>query len=116
MFVVLLFLVVISVGLFIMFRSAYLEKLEIGEQYVSVFWTNFQYKTISLVVTFIFIFTAMYITNKRISSGLKEFFDDEKKAMPKLPNKSISLIVSTIVSLVTSGLTMNKLILFVNKN
>lgn len=97
-----------------MFRSAYLEKLEIGEQYVSVFWTNFQYKTISLVVTFIFIFTAMYITNKRISSGLKEFFDDEKKAMPKLPNKSISLIVSTIVSLVTSGLTMNKLILFVN--
>ena len=114
MFVVLLFLVVLSIGLFIMFRSAYLEKLEIGEQFVSVFWTNFQYKTISLVVTFALIFTAMYITNKRISSGLKEFFDDEKKAMPKLPNKSISLIVSTIVSLATSGITMNKLILFVN--
>ena len=34
--------------------------------------------------------------------------------MPKLPNKSISLIIAALVSLVTSGLTMSKLILFLN--
>ena len=91
-----------------------MEKLEIGEQYVSVFWTNFKYKTISLIATFAFIYAGVYITNKRIYSGLKQFFEDEKKQMPKLPNKSISLIIATIVSLVTSEMTMSKLILFIN--
>ncbi len=113
-FIVILFLIVVTIGLIVMFKGAYLEKLEIGEQYISVYWKNFQYKTISLIATFIFVFLAIYSTNKRISSGLKEFFDDEKKAMPKLPNKSISLIIATLVSLVTSNLTMNKLILFIN--
>ena len=114
MFIVILFIMVIAIGLAVMFKGAYLEKLEIGGQYVSVFWKNFQYKTISLVVTFIFIFTLVYITNKRISSGLKGFFEDEKKEMPKLPNKSISLVIATLVSLATSSFTMNKLILFIN--
>ncbi|MBR2786138.1 MAG: UPF0182 family protein [Clostridia bacterium] len=113
-FIVTLFLLAITIVLTVMFRSAYLEKLEIGEQYVSVFWTNFKYKTISLVITFIFIFASIYVTNKRISSGLKNFFDDEKKPVPKLPNKSISFIIASLVSLFTSNLTMNKLILFVN--
>ena len=88
-FIVLLFVAIIAIALTIMFRSAYLEKLEIGEQYISVFWTNFQYKTISLVTTFVLIFAAIYSTNKRIYSGLKDFYEDEKKEMPKLPNKSI---------------------------
>ena len=97
-----------------MFRGAYLEKLEMGEQYVSVYWENFKYKTITLVTTFLFIYIAVYITNKRISSALKEFYEDEKRVMSKLPNKSISLIIAALVSLVTSGFTMNKLILFAN--
>ena len=113
-FVVILFLIVLAITLGVMFRGAYLEKLEMGEQYISVFWENFKYKTITLVTTFLFVFIALYITNKRISAGLKEFFEDEKKPMPKLPNKSISLIIATFVSLITSNLTMNKLILFVN--
>ena len=82
-FVVILFFLIIAFSLFIMFKGAYLEKLEIGEQYISVFWKNFQYKTISLIATFIFIFSAVYITNKRILSGLKDFFNDEKE-FPKL--------------------------------
>ena len=114
MFIVLLFLAVITIGLTIMFRSSYLEMLEIGDNYISVFWKNFKYKTISIVSTFIFVFAAIYITNKRISSGLKQFYEDEKKKMQKLPNKSISFIISAMVSLVTSGITTNKLILFVN--
>ncbi|MBR3720152.1 MAG: UPF0182 family protein [Clostridia bacterium] len=114
MFIVIIFLVILTIGLAVMMRGSYLEKLEIGEKYVSVFWKNVQYRTISIVATFIFIFTAIYITNKRIGSGLKEFFEDEKKSMPKLPNKSISLIISALVSLITSGITTKKLILFIN--
>ena len=114
MFIVIVFLLLLTLGLAVMFRGAYLEKLEIGQKYVSVFWKNMQYRTISIVATFIFIFTGIYITNKRISSGLKEFYDDEKKAMPKLPNKSISLIIAALASLLTSGFTMKKLILFLN--
>ena len=97
-----------------MFRGTYLEKLEIGEQYVSVFWKNVQYRSISIIVTFVLIFASIYVTNKRISSGLKAFYEDEKKSIPKLPNKSISLIISALVSLATSGLTTSKLILFLN--
>ena len=114
MVLVILFLMLLAAVLFVMFRGAYLEKLEIGEQYVSVFWKNFQYKSISLIATFILIFVAIYTTNKRIYSGLKEFFEDEKKPMPKLPNKSISLVIATLVSLATSEFTMKKLILFFN--
>ncbi|MBR4261267.1 MAG: UPF0182 family protein [Clostridia bacterium] len=114
MFIVIIFLVILTIGLAVMMRGSYLEKLEIGEKYVSVFWKNVQYRTISIVATFIFIFTAIYITNKRIGSGLKEFFEDEKKSMPKLPNKSISLIISALVSLITSGITTKRLILFIN--
>lgn len=114
MVLVILFLMLLAAVLFVMFRGAYLEKLEIGEQYVSVFWKNFQYKSISLIATFILIFVAIYTTNKRIYSGLKEFFEDEKKAMPKLPNKSISLVIATIVSLATSEFTTKKIILFFN--
>ena len=114
MFVVIGFLLILTFGLAVMFRGAYLEKFEIGEKYISVFWKNVEYRAISIISTFIFVFTSIYITNRRIRSGLKEFYEDEKKNMPKLPNKSISLIISAITSLVTSGFTMRKLILFLN--
>ena len=113
-FLVLLFLIIISCAGFIAFRGSYLEKMEIGEQYVSVFWTNFEYKSISLLITFTILFFSIFAANKRIYSGLKDFYEDEKKAMPKLPNKSISLVISVLVSIITSNITANKLMLFLN--
>ena len=80
--IVILFLLAIIATLYIMFRGAYLEKLEIGQQYISTFWKNFQYKAISIVVTFVFLFSALYITNRRIYSGLKDFYNDEKRICP----------------------------------
>lgn len=112
--VVILFLIVTIIAAFIALRGSYLEKLEIGEKYVSVFWKNFEYKTITILITFATLFFAMFAANKRIAKGLKDFFDDEKKEMPKLPNKSISLIISVIVSVCTANITTNKLILFLN--
>lgn len=112
--IVSIFTVLVIIIAFIIFRGRYLETLEIGEQYVDVFWKNVQYNAITIISIFILIYISLYITNNRIQSSLKQFFDDEKKAMPKLPNKSICFIVSIIASVVTSKFALNKIILFFN--
>lgn len=112
--VVIFFLIIMACIGFVVFRGSFLEKMEIGNQYVSVFWTNFEYKTISILITFVILFFTVFVANKRIYLGLKDFYEDEKKAMPKLPNKSIALVIATLVSIATSNMTSNKLILFLN--
>ena len=54
------------------------------------------------------------ITNSFIKKGLKRFFEEEKIDMPKLPNKSLSLIIALIVAMITPNLFLEKLILFKN--
>ena len=99
---------------YIYFRGEYLESLEIGEQYTSIFWQNLRYSGITLACIFILTFIIMLYTNSRIKAGLKKFFEQEKKEMPKLPNKSISLIISILVSAISTNAILNKLILFTN--
>ena len=77
---------------YIIERGDYLEIKEIGENCISIFWQNMQYISITAIVNFLVVFTIMYTTTSRIKQGLKTFFDDEKKPMPKLPQKSISFI------------------------
>lgn len=50
----------------------------------------------------------MYITTSRVKEGLKSFFADEKKEMPKLPQKSIAFIVAILVAIFTSGFILEK--------
>ena len=45
MLLVLLFLVVVAIIGYIALRGQYLELLEIGENYTSVFWQNLTYKS-----------------------------------------------------------------------
>ena len=113
-FWVIVFLITVLCAGFIVLRGSYLEKMEIGNQYVSVFWTNFEYNSISFIVTFLSIFISIYFANRRIYTGLKDFYEDEKKTMKKLPNKSISLIIAVLVSILTVKTTAKKLILFLN--
>ena len=54
----------------------------------------------------------MTFTNKGIKKGLKVFFEQEKKEMPKLPNKSINLIVSVIASIIIANILTPKVILY----
>ena len=88
---------------YIIERGDYLEIKEIGENYISIFWQNMQYISITAIVNFLVVFTIMYTTTSRIKQGLKTFFDDEKKPMPKLPQKSISFIVAILVTIFTSS-------------
>ena len=94
--------------IYIVERGEFLEIKEIGENYVSMFWQNVEYRGIIAVLNFVTIFTLVYTTTTRIKKGLKVFFDDEKKPMPKLPQKSIAFIVATLVTIFTTGMIMEK--------
>lgn len=114
MHIVLLFILLVAIVGYIIYRGEYLEILEIGENYLSIFWQNVNYTAIAFIINFIFLFCVIYINNTRIKNALKPFFDTEKKQMPKLPNKSISLILSVIVSAITTEAILNQYMLFTN--
>ena len=65
-----------------------------------------------MAVSFIIISIIIYLTNLGIKKGLKPFFEQEKKEMPKLPNKSITLIIAAIVSVILSNQLLEKVLLF----
>ena len=81
LFIVLIVALISSVIGYILFRGTYLETLEIGEKYITAFWQNVKYMTITLIVNFIIIYSMVYITNIRIKRALKEFFKQENKEM-----------------------------------
>ena len=114
MYIVLLFIVIVAIVGYVIFRGEYLEVLEIGEEYIGIFWQNVNYTAITFGINFIFLFIVIYANNNRIKKALKPFFESEKKTMPKLPNKSLSFILSVVVSAITTELILNQYMLFVN--
>ena len=114
MLFVLLFIIIVAIGIYISYRGSYLETMEIGEQYLTVLKQNTVYLYSTMLINFLILFFMIFITNKFIKKGLKKFFEEEKKPMPKLPNKSIALIGAAIISIITSGIISKKLMLFIN--
>lgn len=112
--IVLCVLAIALIAIYIIERGEYLEIKEIGENYVSIFWKNIRYIAITAILNFGAVFTIMYTTTNRIKKGLKIFFDDEKKQMPKLPQKSISFIVAVLVTIFTSKIILEKALLCFN--
>ena len=98
--IVSLFIICIVTFFGISLRGSYLEVLEIGEEYLDIYWTNLKYNCNTFLANFFFVFLYIIIINFSIKRGLKTFFEDEKKEMPKLPNKSIALILSVMASLI----------------
>lgn len=92
-------------------RGSYLEMREVGDEYLSVFWQNTIYTLITFVVNFVFLFFAFFFTNKTIKKSLKVFFDEEKKEIPKFPNKSISFVVALIGSILSTKILLNSALL-----
>ena len=91
---VILFLLLLSMVTYINIRGNFLEYKELGEKYVSAFTTRQISKYIVLIVN---------------------FFDQEKKQMPKLPNKSIALIVSAIESIIVANMYTSNIVLAISK-
>lgn len=112
--IVLIFIVLACLATYITYRGEYLETLELGEQYLSVFWQNLTYHFATFGITFVLLYFIIYMTNTKIKKGLKPFFEEEKKAMPKMPNKSIAFILAIAISFFTTNIIMEKLMLVMN--
>lgn len=109
--IVLIIATIALVVIAIIFRGNYLEMREMGENYLTVFWQNTIYLSITFILNFTFLFCAFFFTNKIIKKGVKIFFEDEKMEVPKFPNKSISFIIALLGSTLTSRLILNKILL-----
>lgn len=111
---VIAFVVLFTLFAYISYRANYLQVLEIGEEYLNVFYQKNEYKNKLFVMNFALIYLVVYITNILIKKGLKPFFADEKKEIPKLPNKSIAFVISIVVSIVITSVLLDKIMLFAN--
>ena len=65
-------------------------------------------------VAFICSYLIIFVSNKIVRRSLKDIFDKEGKNMPRLPNKSISFIVSVIVAVIAESVFTEKFLLFTN--
>ncbi len=110
--IVIAFIVIYLLVTYVSLRGQYLEYLELGEQYVEKFLIDIKYKYIIMGISFVFLSIILYFTNIGIKKGLKPFFKQENKEMPKLPNKSITLIISAIISVIISNNLLEKVLLF----
>jgi len=106
------FVAIYAIVTYISLRGQYLECLEIGEQFVNKFITDIKYKYSIMGICFVFLSIILYFLNRGIKKGLKPFFEQEKQEVPKLPNKSITLIIAAIVSVIISNDLLEKVLLF----
>ena len=91
MYIVLLFIAIVAIVGYVIYRGEYLEILEIGEEYISIFWQNVNYTAITFGINFIILFIIIYINNNRIKNALKPFFESEKKTMPNFQTSQFHL-------------------------
>lgn len=85
-------------------RTNYLEMKEIGDEYVNAFYRSTIYYCLTFVINFVILFLAFFLTNRQIKKSIKIFFDEEKKEIPKFPNKSISFIIALVGSIASTGI------------
>lgn len=112
--IVLSFLAFTIIVGYVIFRGKYLEILETGEQYAGVFWKNLSWTITAFAINFATLFLIIFISNIKIKKGLKVFFDEDKKEMPKLPNKSIAFIFAIVISTFTTNILLRKFLLCFN--
>lgn len=91
-------LIVFAIVVVVTIRAEYLNMKQIGKEYVSVFEQNVKNKLYVGCASFLITYIIVYISNKFIKKGLKTFFEDEKKALPKLPNKSLAFVIALAVA------------------
>lgn len=112
--IVLAALIIFALITGITIRAEYLNFTGIGEKYLSVLEQKVTNRCTVFCTAFISIYIFIYILNKFIKRGLKKFFEDEKKEMPKLPNKSLSFLLALFGGVVASTMLADKLAIFTN--
>ena len=61
--IVVLFIIITAIGIYVSYRSNYLQTLEIGEEYLDVFYTNMKYKYTIITFNFVLFFAVIFIEN-----------------------------------------------------
>lgn len=112
--VVIVSILVVVLGLIITFRAEYLSIREIGEQYTELFFKNVNNKLYLAGAIFVITYIIIYISNQLVKHGLKKFFDDDKKAMPKLPNKTFAIIGALLAGIIGMAMLNEKYTMFAN--
>lgn len=112
--VVLVAILVFACLSFISYRANYLNVISVGENYETIFNQKSENRTRIFGISAIAIFFYSLINTAFIKKGLKKFFEDEKKTFPKLPGKSISLILALIGGTIASIMLSDKYAIFVN--
>ena len=108
------FLIVCAVIAYINFRGSYLEYKELGENYLQTFLTKEKYYYRVLIINFILVYIIMYFSGRKIKKGLKVFFEQENKQVPRLPNKSIAIVTAIIESLIVGQKFTPNIILWIS--
>ena len=108
--IVIAFIAIYLFVTYISLRGQYLEYTELGEQYVQKFLTDIKYKYSIMGISFVFLSIILYFTNRGIRKGLNPFFEQEKQDVPKLPNKSLVLIIASIASVMISNNLLEKVL------
>ena len=62
----------------VVMRGNYLEYKELGEQYVQELLTNYKVKYSVMAIIFVFLYFLIYVTNRGIKKGLREFLIEKK--------------------------------------
>ena len=114
MIIVISFILIFAGISYIQLRGSFLEYKELGEKYIDIFYTNIKYRYGIMAISFIILYIVIYLTNRGIKKGLKPFFEKEGKQQPKLPNKSLALVISAIASIIIAAALMQKIMLFAN--
>ena len=112
--IVLIVLLIFSLHTAISLRSQYLQTIEISKEYETVFYSKIKNYYTVLGTSIISIYIIVYIINKFIKRGLKKFFAEENKEMPKLPNKSLSLILAIVGGIIAASTLSSKFSMFSN--
>ena len=107
-------LIIFTLFLYISIRGEYLQISGIGEKYVEIFKENLKQKIFIFTFGFAFAYIATYITTLFIKKGLRKFFEEDKKEMPKLPNKSIALLFGILAGMFLTYTITEKAILAFN--
>ena len=69
LFAVLGVLLLAIIVAYILFRGSYLEMLEVGENYIEVYWQNIKYMALTFITNFSLIYIMIYTTNRNIKKG-----------------------------------------------
>ena len=112
--IVTIFLIAFVITAYVNYRGNYLEFKELGDNYLQTFLTKEKYRYNVMIFNFIIVFFIMYFSGRRIKKGLRTFFEQEKKEIPRLPNKSIALVVASLESLIIAKIFTPNIILLIS--